>query len=78
LCPPNALWNGTCYCKPANWSAGVHSEVMANGACCPENGFYDWEGDKGGKGQCHCNEGYVSNGTSCVLPSGEHKPFRSL
>jgi hypothetical protein len=73
VCPPNARWNGTCYCKAANWATGTHADVMVNGACCPKNATFQWAIDMkgewggGGNGWCHCLDGFEWNHTACVL-----------
>jgi hypothetical protein len=72
VCPPNALWNGSCYCKLENWASMTHRDVMVNGACCPENAFFDWVtvNPRWGLGDCVCLDGFQWNETACVPVAG--------
>jgi hypothetical protein len=53
---------------------------MANGACCPEHAYYSWVGNVLNTNvwwgmsvsQCRCLDGYLWNGTACLLTFGKH------
>ncbi len=68
----NALWNGTdCNCKPADGETNRPADVFVNGACCPENSYFDWKAPPQGDGACVCNAATLWNGTHCqgLLPT---------